>query len=157
MDTDRRTTDAVNHLLRRFRALPEDIPRDFGAGAAAGDRLVIPTVMIAAANSRPAVYRTAEFKCSGVDDHFEFLAAVAELAAANVQGRIVIAEGDYDIGAQITLEDQQMMVGMGWDSWLHGDTGAGTYVVATTCTGILRDFRVSNASGGGIFLDCICA
>lgn len=155
--TDRRTTDAVNAMLRKFRALPEDIPRAASAAAAVADQLVIPTVLVAAVNARPEVYATADFKCGGVSDHFEIQAANDLLNSLGIQGRIVLSEGDFVTEEQVNLDTDQQLMGMGWGTYIHADTGSGFYVVYAQCSAIIRDFRASNSSGGGVMMECICA
>lgn len=64
--TDRRTSDAVNHLLRRFTALPDHVPREAPVAAtAARGAGTVPTISFASATSNTVELAAADYICLG--------------------------------------------------------------------------------------------
>jgi len=87
------------------------------------------TIFIASSNSRPESKALANFICDGVNDNVEIQQAIDSLTDG---GRIVLSEGQFNIGNTIVIKPKISLVGMGKQATvLFLQNGANTNMIQT--------------------------
>ncbi|MDP9144497.1 MAG: right-handed parallel beta-helix repeat-containing protein, partial [Actinomycetota bacterium] len=121
-----------------------------------------PTVVVAAANSTPGSKGGAQFHCLGTDDHKVIQQAMTWLAGQG-GGRLVMCEGDYNLGGTIVITGHVWIEGMGRGSTvlkMQASANAnGIHISAGPAGGCrvtinhltLDGTRATNTTGNGIF------
>jgi hypothetical protein len=137
------TSDGLNYLLGKFEPMP-DIERfkllDTGDGDAPKES--VPTIMVAAYNSRQQVKNHADIVCNGVADEETIQVAIDEIQSVGVgRGRLQLSEGDFVLtnGAVVTVPTGMTIAGVGIDVTKVGWDQAGT-PASFQCTGDYVNF-----------------
>jgi len=106
------------------------------------------TIIIAASNSKDKT--KADYVCDGVADEVEIQTAINLLISG---GRIILLEGTYNIATNITMGNDIILEGQGWNTILSF-TGAGTgsdyyyFIMKNKSRIVIRDLKFSFGHAG---------
>lgn len=117
--------ELVRRLWRRYKR-PE-IPRrrgSLGGGAAGG----VPTVMVAAVDSRERIINSADVQATGNGDESAIQAAIDEVQEVG-GGRVVLAEGTFSLSGGFTVPSGVELYGMGQGTILEFVGPTGTTII----------------------------
>jgi len=101
LNPDAAQSEAVDYLLREFRALRTTAPPISAPAAATGIGRLDPTVTVAASNADPANYAAADFRCDATNDEDEVNGALAYVETLG-GGLVQLTEGDFYFGAPLS-------------------------------------------------------
>ena len=104
------------------------------------------TIVVAASNSLDPTLAPPLYRCTGVADNVEMNAAL--VAAAAVNGRVELLEGDYNTILTISVAINVTLVGNGWGSVINFNAGGNAITVAGDNVK-LRDFKIVIVAGAG--------
>lgn len=104
-----------------------------------------PTVFVAASDASTQSTELAHFVCDGTNDETTF--ADAEAAISDT-GRILLSEGTFTLAAGYTVPETISLIGMGAGATTINSTLASGYSITARPGATLRDFTLTNSSGG---------
>jgi len=146
MPTSPATSAALNRHLREFHPLD----RVGGAGGLLGahthPKESIPTVLVAAFDSREEVKNMADLVCSGADDQGEMIEAIVLANTGGIQtGRVLLSEGNFFVEPGfISYSGNFVFEGMGILSTFIHNEGIGTTDIQNPLFDVETDAELSN-------------
>ena len=143
---------AANTLVALAVGAAGDVLTSGGAGVdvswapAAGADTRSETIVVAAINSLDPTLAPAAYRCTGVNDEVEMNAAL--VAAAAVNGSVMLLEGDYNTVLTLSVAVNVTLKATGWGAVIHFNAGGNAITIAGDNVK-LRDFKVVIVAGAG--------